>query len=327
MHLTTPRVSVVMVCRDGLPFLEEALASAARQSMTRWELLFFDNGSTDGSREVARGRMPADVEPERWRIEGTAQSIPLGEARNRCVALARAPVIAFLDADDVWEDDKLAAQLERLDATGAGLVFSDASVVDARGTPLGRFFERWPPARDRVHEALLRGNFIPQSTVMVRRDVIESVGGFDPALHTASDYDLWLRVSRAARIEHIERPLARWRVHAANLTGDFRLAYGENVRILRGLLERATPEAGDAYERRVRRALAVLYWKWALRSLRSGEGLGAAVDRFREGFVGLRGGGAALAAAADLLRGQLRGLPLRIRLDRAARRAGRARDG
>jgi hypothetical protein len=235
-------------------------------------------------------------------------------------------VIAFLDADDRWEAGKLEAQLDLMDRTGAALVFSDATVIDARGAPLGRFFQRWPPARSRTHEALIERNFIALSTVLARRALLDALGGFDPELQIAYDYELWLRASRVTRIEFLDAPLASWRVHGSNLTGDFDLAYGENVRIYRGLLEGAGPESERAYQRRIRRALGVLHWKWGLRSLRSGRGVRAAVDRIRAGLHWSGGAAVAAASAARFLEGQLRGLGLRLRMDRAARRADPVRD-
>lgn len=219
-------------------------------------------------------------------------------ARNRCLALASSDRIAFLDADDLWHPEKLEIQLEHLARSGACLVFADAFVVDGRGRVLGRYFQRWPPSRSPVHEALVGGNFIPQCTVLARREVLQFVGRFDHGLRIACDYDLWLRVTREAPVAFLERPLASWRVHGSNLTGDFRLAYDENVRVYRSLLDRATGDS-DAYRRRVRRALTILCWKWGFRCLWSGEGFGAAFARLRKGF---RWSGGPLRGVLSLLR-------------------------
>ena len=316
----TPLVSIVLVCRDGRPFLEEALSSVERQTYGSWEVLFFDNGSTDGSAELAVARARAGPEdPPRWRIVSSERSIPVGEARNRSVALARGGLVAFLDADDTWRPEKLEMQVGLLDRTGAGLVFSEASVVDANGAVLGRFFERWPPGGGDPHEALIAGNFIPHSTVVARREVLESLGGFDPELRIACDYDFWLRASRVVRIERSDRALATWRVHGRNLTDAFRVSYRENALIYQRLLETARANEDGAYERHVRNALAVLFWKWAFRSLGAGEGASVALSHLREAFRCSGGPFGGLVSGLSFLGRQIRGFRLRLRIEKASR--------
>ncbi|MDA0311039.1 MAG: glycosyltransferase [Gemmatimonadetes bacterium] len=86
----TPTVSVIMVCYDGAALLSQTLAILTAQTLQDWELVFWDNGSTDGSADIARGL------GARVRIFGGPERLTLGAARGEAVALARADLFAFL---------------------------------------------------------------------------------------------------------------------------------------------------------------------------------------------------------------------------------------
>ena len=305
-----PAVSVVMACRNGLPFLGEALDSLARQTLSAWELILVDGGSTDGSADLARSYGP------RVRVLAAPDVPPPGEARNRAAAAARAPLLAFLDADDRWRADKLERQVALLRASGAALVFSDCRVVDGTGRVLGRYLSRHRPARGAVAGRLGAENFVPLSTVLVRREAFEAAGGFPEGYWAAADYLLALRVARVGPFEYDDEALADYRVHPGSITRDFRRAYQENVRVYESLLEDSADDVGRA---RSREALGVLYWRWALR-----EGAGGAFRRAwslaREATraTGVSGAPGTLRRA---LASWFRGLPLRLRMERARRGA------
>lgn len=298
-----------MACRNGLPFLKEALDGLAAQTLAAWELLLVDGGSTDGSAEVARGYGP------RVRVLPAPDAPPPGEARNRAAALARAPLLAFLDADDRWRADKLERQVELQRSSGAVLVFSDCRVVDGKGRVLGRYLSRHRPARGMVAGRLAEENFVPLSTVLVTREAFEAAGGFPEGYWAADDY-LWaLRIARLGRLEYVGEALADYRVHPGSITQDFRRTYQENVWVYEAMLE----EAVDDIERAgARTALGVLYWRWALRETVGG-GLGRAAGLACEAAraTGVPGAAGTLLKA---LASWLRGLPLRVRMERARRR-------
>jgi glycosyltransferase involved in cell wall biosynthesis len=307
-----PEVSVLMACRNGLPFLEEALDGLAAQTLSDWELILVDGGSTDGSVELARRYGP------RVRIVSAPDRPRPGEARNRAAALSRAPFLAFLDADDRWRRDKLERQVALLRRSGAVLVYSDCHVVDGTGRALGRYLDRHRPARGAVAHALVRENFIPLSTVLVTRAAFQEVGGFPPGYWAAADYAFTLKVSPLGDFEYEMEALADYRVHARSLTRDFRMAYQENVSLYRTLLAEAADAAGRG---RARRALGVLYWRWALREAVGGR-LAQAVGLAGEavGTTGLSGAAGTLLSA---LASWLRGLRLRARMARARRTSRR----
>jgi glycosyltransferase involved in cell wall biosynthesis len=281
---------------------------SSTQTFTAWELLVVDGGSTDGSVELALSYGP------RVRVVSAPDAPPAGAARNRGAAEARAPLLAFLDADDCWRADKLERQVALLRAKGAALVYSDCRVVDGEGRVLGLYLSRHRPARGEVSRRLWAENFVPLLTVVVTREAFDRAGGFPEGYRTAEDYLFALRVARFGVFEYDEEALADYRVHPGNITRDFRRAYEQNVRVYESLFADA---ADDAERGRSREALGVLYWRWALRET-AGGALRQAWSLAREALRSTGASGAPRTLGRALA-SWLRGLPLRLRMERARR--------
>jgi glycosyltransferase involved in cell wall biosynthesis len=207
-----PAVSVVMAAKNYAKYLPTAVGSVERQTFHDWELLIVDDGSSDAT--------PAAVQPfladPRIRYH---RSDKLGQprAKNLGVGLSRGRVITFLDADDVWLPHKLERQLAVLDANPeAGVCFCRRGIIDEAGDRLDLTD---PPApRGRVLDRLFLRNFVCFSSVAVRREVFDHVGGFDPALDLAIDYDLWLRAARHYAFDVADEELVLYRTGHGNLS-------------------------------------------------------------------------------------------------------------
>jgi glycosyltransferase involved in cell wall biosynthesis len=298
-----------MVCRDGRPYLAEALRSLDAQTFQDWELVFWDNGSRDGSADLARAL------GLRARVLGGPRELSLGAARRRAIEESRGRWVALLDADDLWRADKLERQVERMGRGDVGLCYADCDVIAANGRVLGRYSRRCRPVAGRIRHALLAENFIPTCTALFARDVCEEAGGPDPRLNAATDYELWLRMAAISPVAYDPHPLASYRIHRSNLTGDFQGAYAENREIYRQLLARN----GDGSHQEhvlVRRALAALLWKWAARELIGHGTLRAVAHRSKEAWATAGGPARALADLSSCALRSIRGLGLRISMNR-----------
>jgi glycosyltransferase involved in cell wall biosynthesis len=200
-----PLLSVVIPAWNRAESLPRAIGSVFDQGRYDLEVIVIDDASTDHTQEVVGG-----LEDDRIRYRRLEKQSGPSVTRNIAIEMARAPLIALLDSDDEWLPGKLDRQLALF---GPGLdavdvVYSGYQIHHADGhveTVLR------PPPRS-LRRALLGGNvFGCTSSVIVRRDVLDSVGGFDPSLPALVDYDLWLRLAvKGVSFASIPDPLVRF---------------------------------------------------------------------------------------------------------------------
>jgi glycosyltransferase involved in cell wall biosynthesis len=195
-----PPVSELMSVRNGVPWVREAVQSMLGQTAGDLELIVIDDGSTDGTAALL-----ATIADPRLRVERQAPT-GLTPSLNRALGLARAPLVARLDADDVALPERLARQRAFLGAhPDVGLLGTGAREIDAAGREV-RVVS--PPEDDRaIRRALIRRNPFVHSSVMMRRSAVAEAGGYDERLPVAQDYDLWMRMSRTTRLANLSAPL------------------------------------------------------------------------------------------------------------------------
>lgn len=192
-------VSVVIAAYNAEPTLRAALQSALRQDPRPAEVIVVDDGSEDGTASVAAAF------PE-VRVVKQANAGP-SAARNTGIAEASQPWIAFLDADDLWLPDRLARQLATLRRyPQAGLLAGDWVRDEDETGPATRGTVSLPGYRD-----ILLLNRFQTSTVLVRAELLQRSGGFDPSLDGAEDWDLWLRCAALAPVVKLDEPLVVYR--------------------------------------------------------------------------------------------------------------------
>ena len=195
--MTQPRHSAIVPTYNGRETVESTIRSILAQTQTNFELIVVDDGSTDDTEAIVRGFL----------TDGRIQLIQqenrgIAGARNRGIERARGELISFLDHDDLWMPDYLAAMGTVLDAApDAGFAFTDGYALEHGTERIRRrtlFASSRPPVPLPTNSEaqlleLVRENFI-WGSVTVRRSVLERVGGFDSSVDGVDDYDLWLRI-------------------------------------------------------------------------------------------------------------------------------------
>jgi glycosyltransferase involved in cell wall biosynthesis len=270
-----PRVSVIIPVRDHPTFLAASVASVFAQPYRDLEVIVVDDGSRE---DLAPALAPfgARLRFERQPASGVAV------ARNRGVALACGEILAFHDADDLMEAERIRAPLARLDADPTlALVFGNGLRIDGAGTVLGPVI---PPRQARrlarrglgAHELLRRSLVYLQASVMPR-SVFDAVGGF-PLLTAGSDWAFTLRVALAHPVAFIDAPLFRYRQHQGSLTAARLLSARAAVQVLRDLPAREPAALARVGRRRLARALARRLARLAARELEVGNA--AAADAY-----------------------------------------------
>lgn len=199
-----------------------ALKGAFGQTRPPAEVIVVDDGSRDETAEIVRREFPEVV------LLQQANSGP-SAARNRAAETARGDWLAFLDADDVWLPDKLDVQLQALAAHGDCAMCSAEWVRDAHRAPPP---PADPPLRRIRFEDILRLNRFQTSTVLVRREIWQAVGGFRPEIDGTEDWDFWMRAARRTDDLHIAWPLVVYRDEGESYSKNSRRVYDAMHRML-----------------------------------------------------------------------------------------------
>lgn len=205
-------ISVIIPCYNQARYLNEAIESVLAQTYRGYEIIVVDDGSTDMTASVAASY------PEVRYIRQANQG--LAAARNAGIRAGKGDYFVFLDADDRLLPWALETGLKALiEHPACAFVYGQCRFIAADGT------FTYEPRQSHVERdhylELLQENFIyTPANVMYRRGIIEAVGGFDPAVSPAADYDMYLRVTRAHPVFGHRATIAEYRRHDANMTLD-----------------------------------------------------------------------------------------------------------
>lgn len=210
----TADVTVVVPTRNRRPLLERTLRSVLAQRGVGIEVVVVDEASEDTTQEFLAELTSAD---ERVSVVRNDQALGVAAARNAGLQLARADWTAFVDDDDLWAPTKLAAQLAALDRAGAWSCTS-AVVVDENLRILG--VEAAPPPD--VLTRLLRRNVVPGggSSVVAPTELLRTLAGFDERLRVLADWEMWIRLARAAPLAPLDELLVAYRRHRGGMSRD-----------------------------------------------------------------------------------------------------------
>jgi len=214
--MSQPRVSVVVPCYNRAGTVGSSVRSVLEQSFSDLELIVVDDGSTD----TTLGILDAIDDP-RLQILRKDTNAGVSAARNSGIATARAQWVAFQDSDDIWHPDKLARQMNILEAPGANHVAAYCGMeIEMAGET------RYVPQRGAAHRegdvlpGLVWHSFISTQTLIIRREILQEVGGFDEDLRALVDWELMLRVAQSGPVALIDEPLVRQRFSSNSITND-----------------------------------------------------------------------------------------------------------
>jgi len=209
--MNPPKVSVIMNCFNGEKYLRESLDSIFCQIYEDWEIIFWDNASTDGTQKIATSY---DSRLKYFRAE---VNTPLGSARNMALEKATATYVAFLDSDDVYLPCALQRQVGLMESCDYGLVYAGMIIIDENGKEKRRIKLRYNSGY--IFDNLLRRYDIPMCSAMIRRSVIEGEGlQFVENLEYCPDYNLFIKIAAQHQIGVIHDPIVKYRQSTENLS-------------------------------------------------------------------------------------------------------------
>ncbi len=202
-------VSAVIPVYNGARFIEDALESVLAQTHPIHEIVVIDDGSTDATQAIVLRYAQRGVRLVQQDRQGPSA------ARNRGIAETSSELIAFLDADDAWLPDKIAKQVNfLLSHQELGLVSCDTLWWHAERN-IRRIIRRGvAPGLSQMHEIAVR-NFVGNTShVLIRRSLIDLLGGFDAQLRWCEDWELWSRIISHQPVGFLNEPLVLYRWHS-----------------------------------------------------------------------------------------------------------------
>lgn len=256
-----PKISVCIPTYNQGAYLAHALESVLTQTFGDFEVIVYDDGSTDNTREIVAG-----FSDSRIRYFRHAENVGIAENRNSCLAVARGEYIGWLDSDDIYLPEMLATQSATLDRhPNVGLVHSAYHVIDSESRRLADW--ALPFTNDCIESSkealgeLTLWNYITAPTVLVRRSCHDRAGRYAADIgRSSTDWDMWVRIALHADIAYNATSLAQYRQHDNSISATTSRS-GQRLKcdiaVVKGLFSReraAIPDA-DALERRAMAAL------------------------------------------------------------------------
>ena len=222
-NLSAPLISVIIPSFNVENYIEETINSVLKQSYNNFEIIVVDDSSTDKTLEVVEKISKSNNKIKYFKIKHSGRpSIP----RNFGIKKASGEYVAFLDADDIWTRDKLKDQIRFLQKYPNLIFVYSMSVTFGVVSIFSPYYEVLPllnKAATTKEELILKGNSITCSSVMLKKEYLQKIGGYDedPNLKAVEDYDLWLRLSELGAFGFIPKIHVYYRVHIAQSSSDW----------------------------------------------------------------------------------------------------------
>ena len=232
---TDPLVSVIINCFNGEKYLEAAIESVLRQTYTNWEIVFWDNQSTDGSADIFQ-----KYSDPRLKYYYAPKHTFLYEARNYAFEKVSGEFVAFLDSDDWWAPDKLERQIPLFMDLDVGMVCSNYWVISEIKNKKWKLYDNAMP-EGWVLDILLKKYYVGLLSLVVRVSAVKSLTFFcDPRYHIIGDFDLVLRLATKWKLACIQDPLAFYRLHENNESSKHRSRHVNELEIWLGEAEQVS---------------------------------------------------------------------------------------
>jgi glycosyltransferase involved in cell wall biosynthesis len=204
-----PLISIIMNCYNGEEFLNHAIKSVLSQTYKNWELIFWDNKSTDNSFKILK-----KYKDKRIKYFYAKKYTTLYEARNLAIEKSKGKFIAFLDVDDFWSKNKLELQISHFKEKKIGLVYSNFYKFYNKKKKLA--YKNYLPS-GKVTKKIIKNYQIGILTVILRRSFLNKKRLFDFNYDLLSDYDFILNFSLKHEFYAVNQPLAYYRIHGNQL--------------------------------------------------------------------------------------------------------------
>ena len=206
----TPLISILMNCFNGETYLKDALNSIISQSYSNWELIFWDNLSTDNSIKIVKS-----YKDKRIKIFKSHKHTNLGRARKDALKKTRGDYLTFLDVDDIWHKDKLNKQIKEFDKNeDIGISFTNTIFFSSNNKE--NLYKN--KINFKVNTNSLIINYpLSLESIMIKMSQLKLIEyTFDEKFNHISDFDLIVRLSSVSKVKYLDEVLSYWRIHFNN---------------------------------------------------------------------------------------------------------------
>jgi len=226
-------VSVVIPAFNCEQYITECIDSVLIQTYHNLEIIIIDDGSTDDTVRIISEYNNDQIKLFHQNNSGSAA------ARNYGVKQASGIWIAFIDADDIWLPDKLQSQLEQC----SNQAWSHTDLFFH-----GSFYPKYTKATEFtskhsgfILKNLLVENSIGTSSVVIKKEILQELGGFNTDLRALQDWDLWLRIAEKYQVCYIDQPLVYYRVHSSSVSRNVRNTLPYHINLINRVFSQQGP--------------------------------------------------------------------------------------
>ena len=237
--LNKPLISVLINCYNGEKFLKDTLDSVINQTYLNWEIIFWDNQSTDNSKKIFQS-----YNDKRFKYFSSSKHEILGKARQLAFEEVKGEWLGILDCDDLWYPNRLEIQMKEIakyhkQNIFPGIIYGRVLSIDEFGNNLGElnnniFYRKKFPEGNVFKLLLLKGNFIINSSTLINVNYLKKSGGLPVNYKNASDYYLSCLISKDYPVYLVKEIISKYRIHQLNLTKNQKvLSYVEQLNIFK----------------------------------------------------------------------------------------------
>jgi glycosyltransferase involved in cell wall biosynthesis len=238
MREKAPLVSVIINCHNGEKYLTETINSIYSQTYSNWEIIFWDNASTDKSATIAK------TYDSRIKYFCTVSKTSLSDARFRAVKKTKGRYISFLDCDDLWKKDKLEKQIEIfLKDNTVAMVYGLAEIIYDDNKKISReSTKNIIPNSNKLFEGmifdkLIIEDFIPFPSVLINKNKLLECGVFPLNYNHSIDYWIFLNLAKKYKIQLLNEVCCEYRIHQNNLSTSQAVTCAlENIKLIKSFL-------------------------------------------------------------------------------------------
>lgn len=214
-------ISILSSVYNERAYIEEAIDSVLKQTYEHWEWIIVDDGSTDGTGDILKG-----IRDKRVKRVFQGRTGSLAGNMNRALAISNGDIIAVLDGDDYWPENKIELQMESFDDRGVVLSYGECAVINAKGRSIGHvcLLEDSQVARNEPKGSALRSLlvnvdcFICNATAMYRKSSLLDIGGFVEKDGLPPDFSTWVKLSLTGKFSPIPSCLGYYRKHCKSMS-------------------------------------------------------------------------------------------------------------